>query len=87
LCFNFYQNQLVCLQNSFEKTYLESRSPKCSCRILCWFDVYILQNNITPGRLRFRPQQSAGGAWPQQSSENKSKLLKSNELSTFTFGF
>jgi hypothetical protein len=80
LCFNFYQNHLVCLQNTFEKTYPESKSPKCSCHMLCWFDICILQINITPGRLCFRPQQSGGGAWPQQSSENKIKLLKSNEL-------
>jgi hypothetical protein len=31
--FNFYQNHLVCLQNAFEKTYPESRSPKGSCHI------------------------------------------------------
>ncbi len=55
LCFNFYQNHLVCLQNAFEKTYPKSRSPKVSCHILCWLDVYILQNNITPGRLCFGP--------------------------------
>ncbi len=42
-------NHLVCLQNTFENTYPESRSPKGSCHILWWFDVYILQNNITPG--------------------------------------
>ncbi len=32
-CFTFYQNHLVCLQNAFEKTYPESRSPKGSCHI------------------------------------------------------
>jgi hypothetical protein len=31
LFFNFYQNHLVCLHNTFEKTYPESRSPKDSC--------------------------------------------------------
>jgi hypothetical protein len=31
LCFNFYQRHRVCLQNAFEKTYPESRSPKGSC--------------------------------------------------------
>jgi len=74
LCFNFYQNHLVCLQNTFEKTYPESRGPKGSCHILCWFNVYILQNNITHGRLCFRPQQSGGEAWLPKSSENNSKL-------------
>ncbi len=47
----FLSNHLVCLQNAFEKTYPESRSPKGSCHILCWLEVYILQNNIMPGRL------------------------------------
>ncbi len=87
LCFNFYQNHLVCLQNTFEKTCPESRSPKGSCHILCWFNIYILQNNITPGRLRFRPQHSGGGAWPQQSSENKSKLLKRMNLALSLLAF
>ncbi len=35
LCFNFYQSHLVFLQNTFEKTFPESRSPKGSCHILC----------------------------------------------------
>ena len=78
LCFTFYQNHLICLQNEFEKTNPESRSPKGSCHILCWFDVYILQNNITHGRLCFRPQQSGGKAWLPQSSET---------TASFTFGF
>ncbi len=51
----FYQNHLVCLQNAFEIIYPESRSPKGSCQILCWLEVYILQNNISPGRLCFGP--------------------------------
>ncbi len=46
----FLSNHLVCLQNAFEKTYPESRSPKGSCHFLCWLEVYILQNNIMPGR-------------------------------------
>jgi hypothetical protein len=46
----FLSNHLVCLQNAFKKTYPESRSPKDSCHILCWLEVYILQNNIMPGR-------------------------------------
>jgi hypothetical protein len=52
---HFYQNHLVCLQNTFEKTYPESRRPKGSCHILCWLEVYILQTNIMPDRLCFRP--------------------------------
>ena len=55
LCFNFNQNHLVCLQNAFEKTYPESRSPKGSCHILPWLEVYILQNYIKSGRPRFGP--------------------------------
>jgi hypothetical protein len=33
LCFDFYQNRLICMQNEFEKTYPEGRSPKRSCHI------------------------------------------------------
>jgi hypothetical protein len=82
----FYQNHLVCLQNTFEKTYPESRGPKGSCHILCWFDVYILQNNITPGRLRFRPIQWRGSMAAAEFRKQK-QTSKKNELSTFTFGF
>ncbi len=78
LCFTFYQNHLICLQNEFEKTNPESRSPKGSCHIWRCLEVFLLQNSITHGRLCFRPQQSGGKAWLPQSSET---------TASFTFGF